>query len=168
ITNNYSRLANRKIKKALAGGIEVQRERAAGEIINLYINHYANKHVAIDQKSYNGLKNIAARLGPGAVQTYYAHFADGEPAAFYMVFTDSNNAYSIIGGSTEKGKEYGAFFLLTDEAVKANAGHKKTFRFEGSDLEGIAFFNRQFNPVKIQYAHVKFNGLPFPLKLLKR
>jgi hypothetical protein len=168
IRSHYSRLAGRKIKVAKASGLEVHRGKAAAEIVDLYIQHYAGRHAAIDALSYNSLKHVATQLNPGAVQTYYAHFREGEPAAFYLVVTDTNNVYSILGGSTGKGKKNGAFFFLTDEVIKANAGHKKMFRFEGSDLEGIAFFNRQFNPAHIHYTHLKFNGLPFPLKLFKR
>jgi len=84
------------------------------------------------------------------------------------VLHDENFAYSLLGGSTQKGKETAAFYLLTDAAIKDAANHKQIFRFEGSDIPGVAFFNQQFAPHTVYYPHIKKNRLPFPVNLLKK
>ncbi|HRQ50472.1 MAG TPA: hypothetical protein PLR74_08050 [Agriterribacter sp.] len=81
---------------------------------------------------------------------------------------DNNFVYSLVGGSTAKGKTMGAFYLLTDTAIQDHAGTNKTFRFEGSDISGIAFFNRQFGSTPVYYWHVRMNRLPFPVKFFKK
>ncbi|HRN54956.1 MAG TPA: hypothetical protein PLL71_00815, partial [Agriterribacter sp.] len=88
--------------------------------------------------------------------------------AFYIVLYDNNFVYSLVGGSTAKGKTMGAFYLLTDTAIQDHAGENKTFRFEGSDIPGIAFFNRQFGPTPVYYQHLRMNRLPFPVKFFKK
>ena len=80
---------------------------------------------------------------------------------------DEKYVYSLIGGSTKEGKEWGAFYLLTDAAIQSFANTNKIFRFEGSDKEGIAFFNQQFGSYPVSYPHIKMNKLHWPLKWLK-
>jgi hypothetical protein len=98
---------------------------------------------------------------------YVATTAKGKIISAYGILKDEKCIYSLIGGSNETGKKEGAFYLLTDAVIKDHAGTERTFRFEGSDKKGIALFNSQFNPKPVQYYHLKYNGLPWPVKLLK-
>ena len=57
--------------------------------------------------------------------------------------------------------------MATDAAIKDFSGSSKTFRFEGSDKEGIAFFNSQFGSFETEYLRIKMNSLPWPVNYLK-
>jgi hypothetical protein len=83
------------------------------------------------------------------------------------VLIDKQNVYSLIGGSTEEGKHTGAFYMATDAAIKEFSDSHKIFRFEGSDKEGIAFFNSQFGSVETEYLRIKMNNLLWPLHFFK-
>ena len=61
----------------------------------------------------------------------------------------------------ERGKQKGAFYLLTDAIIRDHAGTNKIFRFEGSDIPGISFFDNLFGPERISYQHLVMNKLPF-------
>jgi hypothetical protein len=115
-------------------------------------------------------KCLAIATEKGNIQNYLARTADGEIIAFYCLLADEKFVYSLLGGSTPKGKEMAAFYLLTDAAIRDHAGPSPTpriFRFEGSDIPGIAFFNAQFGADLTHYPYLVSNRLPWPLKWAK-
>ncbi|HRP32311.1 MAG TPA: GNAT family N-acetyltransferase [Agriterribacter sp.] len=169
LPGRYSRLAKRSIKKSSAHQLKIVKDEPPSEIIALYQENYHEQHPKIRNRDYQALLrccNTAAEKNH--LSTYTARTPDGEPVAFYIVLYDDRAVYSLVGGSTEKGKSMGAFYLLTDAAIRDHAGSNKTFRFEGSDNPGIAFFNRQFGSSPVDYQHIRMNRLPFPFNLLKK
>lgn len=168
IYNNYSRLARRMIRKAGESYLTIVKNCLPEDVINFYFENYKDKEKNISRPDYKNLITCAlAASNQNKCVTYLAKTEDGITVAAYMLFKDKNFVYSIIGGSNKKGKESGAFYLLTDAAIKDHSGRVQTFRFEGSDKKGIAFFNSNFNPVPIHYYHLSFNRLPFLIKFLK-
>lgn len=170
IANAYSRLCRRKLVTATAGKLRVViNEAKPGDIIKMYQQVYSKAHPDIHSNTYDQLSACCGvAFSMGLTTTYTALSPTGETEAFYLVLHDDKYAYSLIGGSTSEGKETGAFYLLTDAAIMHATAHNRILRFEGSDIPGIAFFNRQFAPVEVQYKHIQLNRLPFWAKLFKR
>lgn len=166
--NNYKRLAKRKIIKAIASGLVVKRNADPEEIIAGYSLHYSKQHAALPKRAYKTLLAFSKSCNSTCIKTYQAYFPNGEVAAFYLLLEDKNYLYSLLGGSTARGKEAGAFYLLTNAAIKDHAGTHKTFRFEGSDIKGIAFFNQQFSPFHVGYVYINYNALAWPFRLFKK
>jgi hypothetical protein len=100
-------------------------------------------------------------------ETYLAKSLSGETLAYYMILKDERYIYSLLGGSTKEGKMKGAFYMLTDAIIRDHAGTNKIFRFEGSDIPGISFFDNLFGPERISYQHLVMNNLPFLIRLFK-
>jgi hypothetical protein len=168
LSSSYSRLAGRKLKTAEEQHLSLKTETDPQLIVQHYINNYQKGKGAVPQRGYKYLLNLLTKLPKENYRAYTAVFPDNEIAAFYLVYIDEQFVYSIIGGSTTKGKEIGAFHFITDAAIKEFAGSNKTFRFEGSDEPGIAFFDLQFGSHKVEYWHLRMNNLPWPLNLLKK
>ena len=167
IREGFSRLAGRMLKKA--AGLSVTRVDQPSQVISLYRDTYRTAHPELSDEDYGRLNSCAAlACRNGQASAWLARYLDGKTAAFYLAFTDRHFVYSILGGSTPEGREEGAFYLLTDALIREYAGQEKTFRFEGSDIPGIAFFNSQFGPQQIHYPHIMMNRLPFPINLFKR
>jgi len=168
IYSEYKRLAVRMLKKAAVHNVEILRNRNVNEVIDFYRKYYTTEHPEIDLDDYKRLAaacNIALKRMQA---TTYVAESNGQVIAVYLVLKDEKFIYSLIGGSNKTGKNCGAFYLLTDAAIKDNSGTNRTFRFEGSDKKGIAFFNMQFNPVPIHYYHLTLNRLPWPIKIFKK
>lgn len=168
IQNAYSRLAKRKLSKAKENGLMLKKAVSPKTIIDLYKNEYRQQHKGTPGDYISLAECCETAMHKGLVETYIAASSGDETVAFYIVLKDKNFVYSLLGGSTAKGKDTGAFYFLTDAAIKHHCIPGKTFRFEGSDIEGIAFFNSQFGAVPKHYLHVKQNNLPFPLRMLKK
>jgi hypothetical protein len=169
LRQDYKRLARRMLQKVAGLDIDIIRGVEPEEVIEHFQEEYRHRLMHTPEEEYRRI-TAAARLASakGHLATYLARTPDGEVLAFYLVLRDDRFVYSVLGGSTEKGKENGAFYLLTDAVIQDHCNTDRIFRFEGSDLPGIAFFNAQFGSYPVQYSHLVLNKLPFPLNLLKK
>jgi hypothetical protein len=168
ISGEYKRLARRMCKKALDQGLAISRQTPPADIIELYRRQYGSQHTRIGRSGYERLTACAeTALGNGNAATYLARWPDNSIGAFYLILADDRFVYSLLGGSTPQGKEKGAFYGLTDAVIRDYAGSQRTFRFEGSDIPGIAFFDAQFGPSPVNYTSLVMNNLPFPVNLFK-
>lgn len=168
IREGYSRLARRSLVRAAAAKLHIQKEISVQDVVELYRSEYEQRHKNIKSADYLSLIKACIQASEkGYLKSYLALSPEEEPVAFYCVLQGSKFVYSLIGGSSAAGKESGAFYLLTDAAITDHAGSNRVFRFEGSDIPGIAFFNQQFGASPVSYLHIKMNRLPFPVNLLK-
>lgn len=164
----YNRLARRMCKGAREGHLDILRDVGPRDVIDLYRKEYGGRHPRLGTKDYERLTSVAEKAFlKKQARTYLALWPDGAIAAFYLVLSDDKFVYSTLGGSTQKGKEISAFYLLTDAAIKDHAGSGRVFRFEGSDIPGIASFNASFGSTPVYYPHLLMNDLPFPVNMLK-
>ena len=168
IKNAYSRLAKRKLSKAKENDLMLKKSVSPKVIIDLYKKWYGRQHKNTPDEYILLAECCKTAMQKGMAETYIAVFPGGEAVAFYIVLKDKDFVYSLLGGSTDKGKVAGAFYFLTDAAIKDHCIPGKAFRFEGSDVEGIAFFNSQFGTESITYLHVRQNKLPAFLRYFKK
>jgi len=163
----YHRLAKRMIRKSLDAGLQVDEVTGIEETISFYSNIYEPR-VKIGKEAYRRLSGmLTIAQSKNELITLAARY-HGNIVGIYNLMMDDRNVYSVVGGSSEEGKENGAFYFLTDFALKKTCDSKRTFRFEGSDKKEIAFFNQQFGAKAIDYPHLKKNRLPILLRWLKR
>lgn len=168
ITSGYKRLCKRMIKKAADSDVNVFREGKPGDAIEFYRELYKDNHKHISHGTYSRLITAATFFfEKKEAKTYLAKLPSGEVTAVYLVLVDKRFVYSLIGGSSEKGKDTGSFYLLTDAAIKDNSDTNRIFRFEGSDIRGVAFFDAKFGPEQIKYLQLISNKLPFPFSFFK-
>jgi hypothetical protein len=164
---NYKRLSQRMLQKAKENEIILVKNADPIEAISFYKKNY-NYDKNISENIYTKLYNaVSIAFTNKQAYTYLAKTKQDEIIGAYIILKDEENIYSLIGGSNKKGKEVGAFYLLTDAVIKDNTDSKLTFRFEGSDKKGIAFFNSQFGALPVEYFHLYYNNLPWPLSFLK-
>jgi hypothetical protein len=74
-------------------------------------------------------------------------------AVLYLVW-DNNSAYYIWGDGDPKFRNSGAASLLMWEAIQFSATVTKSFDFEGSMIESIEKFFRNFGGVQTPYFHI--------------
>ncbi len=168
ISQQYKRLAHRMTKKAIEAKLQIVRGEAPALIIQLYRRDYANRHRRISGTVYDKLTDCSAMaFENNLAETYLAKSSSGETLAYYMILKDDHYIYSLLGGSTKEGKLKGAFYLLTDAIIRDHAESNRIFRFEGSDIPGISFFDNLFGPERISYQHLVMNKLPFLIRFFK-
>ncbi|HEV3224943.1 MAG TPA: hypothetical protein VGZ90_18810 [Puia sp.] len=168
LRHQYKRLATRMKKKAIESKLQILRGEDPSLIINLYRKDYSKRHRSIKNHIYEKLISCTTiAFKNNLAETYLAKSPSGEIMAYYIILQDEKFIYSLLGGSTAEGKKLGGFYLLTDAIIRDHAGSKKIFRFEGSDIPGISFFDALFGSEKISYQHLVMNKLPFPFRFFK-
>lgn len=166
IRSGYHRLAKRMISRATEAGLVVEENAAIGSSISFYRQHYGSTVKGSD-KDYRKLISLFEAAGAQHKVLTLTVKKEHRLLGIYILLYDHRAVYSVIGGSAAEGKKNGAFYLLTDHAIQHFAGSGRVFRFEGSDIPGIAQFNNQFGAQPVHYPHLKINRLPFPVRFLK-
>jgi hypothetical protein len=167
IYKGYHRLAKRMIRKAHEKKLHIEVNAGIPESIAFYQQQY-NARLKIKPAEYSKLTNMFQMASHKGHVISLAAKIDDRLLAIYILLKDQHYVYSVIGGSSTEGKETGAFYMLTDHAIKTVSGTDRLFRFEGSDLPGIAHFNQQFGAKPFYYNHLKLNRLPFLLRVFKK
>lgn len=167
IADKYHRTLKKNLRRIESGDVRIT-NISVDELVSFCKSNYTKVSQKIGEEQYNKLSEALKHAHSlGQLQAIAVASSTGEMLAAYGALTDDKYIYSILGGSSAGGKELGAFYITIDFMIRSNSGCAKTFRFEGSDIESIAFFNRQFGAVERKYPHVKYNGLPWPLSVLK-
>jgi hypothetical protein len=84
-----------------------------------------------------------------------------------LLIKDEKRIYNLLSCNSEKGRSLNANHFLYDRLIAEFAESKYLLDFEGSDLSGVAFFYRSFNPKEEAYEFIKWNRLSLPLRWLK-
>lgn len=167
IFDNYSRLAKRKLNRAAENKLLIDTNYPPASAIEFYRQHYQQQHPGTTSHDYEQLVEACTQAERQQQLCCFGITRQQEVLAVYIVLKDLRYCYSLLGGSSPQGKTMGAFYLATDAALQTAAANGLQFRFEGSDIPGIAYFNRQFGANEITYPHLKMNGLPSIIKLFK-
>jgi hypothetical protein len=85
----------------------------------------------------------------------YAIDGDGNLHSGCLFVYDKNVCYYLIPGSDPKYRSSGANSLLIWEGIKFASTVSKSFDFEGSNIEGIENFFRQFGGTPIVYYQIR-------------
>ncbi len=168
LKKDYRRLARRMLQRAQQQGLQVIRNAPVETVIDQFRQHYQKQMPDISKDFYKRITSASILAQKeGQTASYLAQAPNGDIQGFYLLYKDKRFVYSVLGGSTAQGKDNGAFYLLTDAAIQDHSNSPRIFRFEGSDLPGIAFFNAQFGPHPVSYHHLLLNRLPAPFRWLK-
>ncbi len=84
-----------------------------------------------------------------------------------ILLKDKQRIYNLASTINAKGKKLNANHFLFDDLIKTYANTAYTLDFEGSDIEGIAYFYQQFGAINQPYTFYHYNKLNPIIKLLK-
>ena len=108
--------------------------------------------------SYLKKINSISRANNAAKLLYAVdHSGNIHSGAFFLY--DSNVCYYLIAGTDPEYRSSGANSLLIWEGIKFAAEHSRVFDFEGSMIEGIEHFVRQFGGEQTVYYDIFKKGV---------
>lgn len=154
IYTNFSKTAKKNIKSAekkvkLRYDLD---EKILIEMLDITFAHqgrkYPNSKEVIKKIVTEAKKNDACRL-------IAAEDSLGNVHACSLFVYDKKVCYYLISGSNPQFRTSGAQTLILWDAIKFAATRSKIFDFEGSMIEGIEKFFRQFGGVPIPYYEVR-------------
>jgi hypothetical protein len=160
----YRENSKRNIKKALSYGCSIQKDVKIEEIIAL--NKLQSAKPA-SEKDYQNFQQLFHRLKEKGNAVTYGVMQNNQLIASACFLFSHNRAYYILVGNHPNGRTLGASHLLIDAFIKDHAGKNLLLDFEGSDLRNLAFFYSGFGAKEEKYAAIRYNNLPWYVKLLK-
>ena len=169
ISSNYTRNCRRNIGKAETAGLIIEEtDRPYGFVgfirknLEEKLPQVKNRHYAILEK----IIRVSMEKGAGKIVNVYTSAKRWCAAASFLV-TEDRCIFSVCA-STPEGKAGQAMYLLVDYAIRKYAGKKMLFDFSGSNIEGVAYFNRSFGAQWVPYSFISKNNLPWYVKFFKR
>ena len=167
IYHNYSKHTQRNIVKASKNKLQIFEHDDPQRLIDLFkLNR--GEDLKLDSEFYRNMAKAmynCLHKGLGKVWTVYDE-RNNLCAGIYIVETDSRHTL-LFSASSAEGKELRAMFYLINEYLIFSSGTKKVFDFEGSNLPGLKRFYQGFGAQELLYYRLVYNGLPWPLSLLK-
>lgn len=166
LEEKYSRRTKRNINHAQESKLQIVNDITANEFTAFkaaHANPYLNKRF---KGILESLVGYTTQNGIGRVLA--AKNVKGEliSAAFYFLYKD--RIYFLVTASSDEGKEASAMHIILDQVIHENASANKILDFTGSNLKGVAYFNEGFGALAEHYFNVKFNRLPWMIRLFKR
>ena len=166
LKKKYSTNNVRNLKKAVKNKITINQTVTPNELIFLLKEN--EEKLKLKEADYHFFRKlIVAGLQRGIGKIYGAYTAENTLCATAYFLTSNNRSIYLFASSSVLGKEKKAMFCLIDKFIQDNAGTNTTLDFEGSNIDGIARFYRNFGANPSIYWNIKRNTLPWILKIFK-
>ena len=165
---SYSKNLKRNLKKADLKGLQLFKNDAPQNLIQLFrsdkgksITHFTEA----DYKNLEQIMHVAINKHCGEIWMAYGE-GNRALAGFFLLFGPKRVVLLFTGNSIE-GKDYAAMPFLIDEFIKTSANSSFIFDFEGSNDDNLARFYKSFGAVNHSYQNLKINRLPLLLRFMK-
>jgi hypothetical protein len=163
----YSEHAKRNLKKSHKLNLSIKPVES-NAALDFYIKHKGNITAAISQADYSSMRLLFAEAAKrNNLQSFGVFNELQELLATAIVFVTPQRFYLINNCASAKGRNCRAMYLMIDDLVRKHAGQSLLLDFEGSDIEGIAHFNKGFGAYKQPYSLLCINRLPWYVRWLK-
>ncbi|MGI8635684.1 MAG: hypothetical protein ACR2KZ_09810 [Segetibacter sp.] len=137
--------------------------------IELYKQYYGKRMPHVKETDYHNFCQISAYAAQNEIMVCREVLNENnELMATALLLFDGKRLYNLMNTTTEAGRITGANHFLINAIIEEFSGKKVILDFEGSDLQGVKNFYEKFGAVNQPYFRVKYNCLPWPLKLFKR
>ncbi len=169
ISSRYSRNCKRNIAKAEAAGLIIEETDRTFGFTDFIRKNLEEKVPQIKSRHYEVLEKIiqvSIKKGHGKVLNVFTPSKKWCAAGSFLV-TENRCIFSVCA-STSEGKASQAMYLLVDYAIRKYAGKKMVFDFSGSNIEGVAYFNRSFGARWLPYLFVRKNMLPWYVNFFRK
>jgi hypothetical protein len=165
----YSRNCRRNIKKAMDAGLTASTNLEASIFVPFVFRNLERQIPRLDREQRVLLEKIIATSRQKlAVSVTGIYTPLQELCAAGLFMQTATRMIFMVCASSLKGKQSDAMYLLVDDQIRKSAGTTTWFDFSGSNMPGIAYFNKSFGATGLVYPTLYLNRLPFPLNMLKK
>ncbi len=168
ISSAYSKNAAQELRRLKKFNLKYVNIVDTDEALDMYRQLYG-KEMSYSKSDYEHFKALCTNLA--RENKVIVRQVKGEAnalLALVLLLKDEHRLYNIISCILPEGKKYSANYFLYDELVKEFSGQSLLLDFEGSDIEGIKYFYEKFTQKNQPYLFMKYNRLPWPIKMFKK
>lgn len=168
IQAQYSHDLKENIRKATSQAL-LYTHAGLHEAIDHFQDQYAGRIKQIHSSDYDHFLHLCGQLQTtGQCLVRAVTNADKELLAIALLLKDERRIYNLMNTTLPAGRDKEANHFLLDKIIREFAGRSLLFDLEGSEIPGVKKFYTSFGAVNQPYFHYHYNGLPWPLRLLKR
>lgn len=144
----FHKTAKKNIKYA-RNKTKIIHEKDPRNILSLYEKTFLNQNrpLPVSEGLLEKVVRLPIERGNGEIITAIDSSGHAHSSAFLLF--DEKVCYYLIGGSDPAFRSSGAQSLVLWEAIQFASGRSKAFDFEGSNIEGIENFFRQFGGQRV-------------------
>lgn len=170
IYKNYNTYIKQRLNRLQKFSLQYKKSGDITGTIKLYKELYHDRMSSLSDKDYTQFSKLCKYyLKDERVICRHVHNSDGkELLASVLLLKDDNRIYNIISCILPNGKKLLANYFLYNELIREFSDKEIILDFEGSDIPGVSYFYNKFASENQQYAFIKFNRLPLPIRLLKK
>jgi len=169
IAANYKQDLVRNLKRSKRFDVVYKQTNDYKKCISLYHEYYSDRMPHVKQSDYESFYNICAYAEKHTmVICREVTNTKNELLATALLLHDGNRLYNLINVTTTEGRKAEANHFLLDAVIKEFSGKDLLLDFEGSDLQGVKTFYQNFGGENQPYYMLKYNRLPWPLRLFKQ
>ncbi len=168
IYHGYKTNTRRNIKKANGHGLSIFENDSPDVLIDLF-KHHRGKDLKLEESFYRTMKKAMYKClhkGMGKVWTVYGEGNVVCAGAFFV--ETEKRATLLFTALSDEGKDKQAMFYLLNEYIILGSEKSLILDFEGSNQKSLARFYAGFGSTNMYYQRLKYNGLPLPLKWIKK
>ncbi len=168
VYNAFKSNTRRNIKKAGENNLQLFEHDSPATLVRIF-KEERQSELQLPVEFYRNMEKAmykALHNGSGKVWTVYGG-PNSVVAGAFILESEKRHVF-LFSALTPLGRELKAMFYLINEYLIYESAHNKTFDFEGSNNPGLARFYQGFGAQKVNYWNLRYNGLPWPLRWLKR
>lgn len=152
IYSSYSKNTCRNIERASKLNLKVKIDLSVLDFYEFYY-HDEREHKPVNKLLVKQL--IEKGVEKNLIKIYGIYSAENQLISAVCMLISADRISYLLPISNEEGKASSAMFLLIDKIIKTEAEKDLLFDFEGSQIEGIARFNKGFGAKNQPYYTIK-------------
>lgn len=165
---HYRKDRKKDLKKAVKAGLVSKWNEVPKSLIHLFKNNVGKRTPFIVAKDYTVLLQLMKTCiakGVGELLSIYNEEKRLVAAGFFL---KHKNAVTILVSATDFNcRKNGENTFLIHKAIEKYQKDYNVFNFGGSSMPSIAAYFKSFGASTLQYQQIKYNNLPFWLKIFK-
>jgi len=147
VKNNLSKISKANIEFTLDVPVE--------EIITIHRNSWGALNPGIKENHYLQFKNNCIRATEENCLVTLGALVENKLVGVALFFKTPQYLFYIMSGKTIEGKKLGIMHAIVDKAIQLYANTPLILDFEGSEIDGVAYFYSKFGSQVKPYLHYK-------------
>jgi hypothetical protein len=166
-SNGYSGDAIRNIRRAEKFDLQYEMMNDFHIAAGQYKELYGPRTTHVKSHDYYNFEQLCAVAEKKNMLVVRQATDKKQLLASALLLQDRNRLYLLQSATLPAGRLKEANYFLLDNIIKEFSDRPIIFDFEGSDIPGIAHFYSNFGAINQPYYFLRYNLLPWPLKLFK-
>jgi hypothetical protein len=161
IASKYSKDLIQNLQKAEKTNYQYLTDTAISNTISLFQSQYGNRFKQITPTDFTNFERICLQLQQN--QQCYIRFikdtSSEKKLATALLLKDQKRLYLVMNSTSNEGRKASANHLLIDRILHEFSGQNLIFDFEGSNLDGVKTFYKNYHPENQPYFHLQVGML---------